>query len=313
MVDKSQSKDALVLSILVVVFIAAYRLLVHYQSHTSALLYIGFPFVVAIAITVFTGELDKTRWINRYRRYTKFSLIVLLASSIALFEGFLCVSMFMPVYFCVVFTVFLLEYFYRWVVGRKRSTLPLHIFPLVIVASSFEGFTPALSFDRYTQVSVTKTISADIEQIKENLKAPISLGDDMPRFLALFPMPYQVQAETLQEGDIHRSDFRYHRWFFTNTHEGHLSIKLAEIGENFIRTEVVEDTSYLANYLTLHGTLIELEALVEGGTQVTLTVSYDRKLDPAWYFAPLERFGVKQTAGYLIDKVIQRRGGSHDG
>jgi hypothetical protein len=33
---------------------------------------------------------------------------------------------------------------------------------------------------------------------------------------------------------------------------------------------------------------------------VTWTLSYRRRLDPAFYFAPLERYGVRLAADYLI-------------
>lgn len=92
-----------------------------------------------------------------------------------------------------------------------------------------------------------------------------------------------------------------------------MDVELTEVADTHIRTTIVKDTSYIANYLTLHGTSIEFEPISATQTRVILTISYDRKLDPAWYFGPLERFGVKQTAGYLIDQVIYRQGESTHG
>lgn len=303
----------LVVILLIAVFSLIVRLLSHYEFDTTALLYVGLPMAIAVAIVLLTGESDSENWKVRYWHNIRTSLIVLLVSSVILFEGFLCVLMFMPIYFGVVLCVFLIELTYRAAKGKRGGTVPIHLLPAILLVSSIEGVTPQLSFDRYNEVSYTRTINVGIEQIKQNLQKPIALGSDMPGFLSLFPMPYDVEAETLTEGDVHRSYFRYHRWFVTNTHEGYMDIKLEEVGASHVRTEIVEDTSYLSNYLTLHGTLIELEAVSDSVTQVTLTISYDRKLDPSWYFGPLERFGVKQTAGYLIDKVIQRDGGSQDG
>lgn len=299
--------------VMITVFSLFVRLLIHYEFDTTALLYVGLPMVIAVAIILFTGESDSQNWKVRYWNHTRTALLVLLVSSAILFEGFLCVLMFMPIYFGVVLCVFLIELLYRAAKGKRGGTLPIHLLPAILLFSAIEGVTPQLSFDRYNEVSSTKTINVSIEQIKENLQKPIALGSNMPGFLSLFPMPYDVVAETLTEGDVHRSYFRYHRWFVTNTHEGYMDIKLAEVGESHLRTEIVEDTSYVSNYLTLHGTLIELESVSDSVTRVTLTISYDRKLDPYWYFGPLERFGVEQTAGYLIDKVIYRAGDSQDG
>jgi hypothetical protein len=46
---------------------------------------------------------------------------------------------------------------------------------------------------------------------------------------------------------------------------------------------------------------------VPGGTEVRWTLRYRRRLDPAWYFAPLERYGVRLAAGYLIETLATPR------
>lgn len=285
------------------------RLLIEYEFHTSALLYVGLPFLIAVVLVALHGDSDRNHWMLSYWRHTRVALIVMLGSSVVLFEGFMCVLMFMPIYFGVVFLVFIFHFLHRLSLGEHGSgTKSVHILPVLLLASSLEGVSPDLSFERYNEVSRTRTITTDIPQIKRNLQKPMSLGDDMPWFLAVFPMPYDVKAGTLSEGDIHRSEFRYHRWFFTNTHEGHMSLRIAEAGESRIRTEFIKDTSYISNYMTLHGTLIELEPVSRDSTRITLTISYSRKLDPAWYFGPLQRYAVGQTAEYLIAKVIHRQG-----
>jgi hypothetical protein len=289
------------------------RLLIHYEFDTTALLYVGVPTLIAFSLISFTKAGDNKSWKMRYWNQLRTSLIIMLGSSVILFEGFLCVVMFMPIYFGIILIAFIIEYIHHAFKDHKNGIAPVHLLPVILLISSLEGVTPQLSFERYNEVSVTKTIDINIQQIKKNLQQPIVLGSDMPGFLSLFPMPYDINAETLTEGDIHRSYFRYHRWFITNTHEGYMDIKLAKVGENYIQTEILEDSSYLSHYLTLHGTLIEMEAVSNIKTRVTLTVSYDRVLDPAWYFGPLERFGVEQTAGYLIDKVIHRAGDTQDG
>ena len=306
-------KDTLIIIGLIAVFSLGFRLLSHYEFHTSALLYIGFPLLISVTLVLFTGKGASQNWKIRYWNHTRSALIVMLASSILLFEGFLCVLMFMPIYFGIMLCVFFIEFIYRSVSDKPGGKVSVHVLPAILAVSSLEGVTPQLSFDRYNEVSSSKTINLSISQIKENLQQPIMLGDDMPTFLSLFPMPYDVEAETLSQGDVHRSYFRYHRWFITNTHEGYIDIQLQEVASNHIRTKVLDDTSYFSNYLTLHGTVIELHPITEDKTRVTLTVSYDRKLDPAWYFHPLERFAVEQTAGYLIEQIIDRQGGVNDG
>ena len=44
-----------------------------------------------------------------------------------------------------------------------------------------------------------------------------------------------------------------------------------------------------------------------GRTEVTWTLHYWRRLDPSWYFGPLERYGVGLAAGYLIETLAAPR------
>lgn len=304
----NRKKYWLIILALITVFSLTFRLLNKYDFHTSSLVYIGLPMLITLILLLSTRPSDRGGWKMKYLYHTRSALIVMLGSSVVLFEGFLCVLMFMPIYFGVVFIVFLVECAYRTTDAKLGKKSPVHILPAVLLFSSLEGVTPSLSFDRYNEVSATKNVNLSTEQIRDNLMTPMLLGDDMPVFLSLFPMPYKVDAETLSEGDVHRSYFKYNRWLVTNTHEGYLDLKLSEVSENLILTEVVENTSYFSHYLDLHGWVIKLEPITDTYTKVTLTASYDRKLDPAWYFGPLERFGIEQTAKYLIEKVIDKDG-----
>ena len=42
-------------------------------------------------------------------------------------------------------------------------------------------------------------------------------------------------------------------------------------------------------------------------TQVTWRIDSERRLDPAWYFAPWQRYAVGLSAEYLIDTVATPR------
>jgi len=66
----------------------------------------------------------------------------------------------------------------------------------------------------------------------------------------------------------------------------------------------IEDTSYISNYLKLHGTEINLEAIGNNETKVSLRIKYHRLLDPVWYFGPLQEYAVGLTAQFLLDEVI---------
>ncbi|PWQ95384.1 hypothetical protein DKW60_14990 [Leucothrix pacifica] len=232
-----------------------------------------------------------------------YSLIIMLASSAILFEGFLCVVMFMPIYFGVIFIVFLIKLAYEH--NKSKSRLHLHVLPLLLFVAALEGISPELSFNRYNAVSATKVVNASIPEVKHNLIQPVELNQERHWFLSLFPMPYQMDAKALEEGDIHTIHYRYHRWFVTNTHEGYTKLKVAEVSDRSIRLEVLDDTSYLATYLNALGTEISMHPLDGGSTEVTLTIKYERLLDPAWYFDPMQKYATKLVGEYLIGVMME--------
>lgn len=291
----------------IILIIGVASLLIHLLLRSSipgsALLYVGIPFLIAVLLTTFTKRIEEPNWKQQYWNALRNSLIIMLGSSIILFEGFLCVVMFMPIYFGILLLVFIATYLFRK--SDKKSTLSAHIIPVLIVLSAFEGTHSDLSFNRYNEVSVTQTIQATPKEIKQNLIRPIDLQQDRNWFLALFPMPYQVDSGTLEAGDIHKIYYRYHRWFVTNTHEGYTLLKIAQVKDNYIRTEFMEDTSYISHYMKLLGTEIHLQPINNTSTEVTLKIQFERKLDPIWYFQPLQRYGVKKTADYLITEMME--------
>ncbi len=294
----------IVLLVIIGVVSLLIRLLIEYDFDRSALLYVGIPFLVAIALLFIETPDFSDNWKRRYLRIIIRSLIVMLGSSIILFEGFVCVVMFMPIYFFIVFLMFLLEAFRRYCNGKNHSKHYVHILPALILVSATEGIVPELSFEREYEVTREKVISANIEDIKQQLIQPIELNKSRHWLLTLFPMPYDIAAQSLKAGDIHTINFRYHRWFVTNTHEGHMKLEISEVDDYAIRTRFIEDTSYISNYLKLHGTEIKLIPMENNQTKVSLKIKYHRFLDPVWYFGPLQEYAVGESANFLLDEVI---------
>ncbi len=280
------------------------RLLTEYDFDRSALLYVGIPYLVAIILLFIEPLETKKNWKRRYLNLIILSLIIMLGSSVVLFEGFVCVVMFMPIYFSILLLMFLIEAIKRYRGTKHQGKTYVQVLPTLILLSAFEGVTPELSFEREYVVEVNKVIPARIDEIKLKLKQPIELNKSRHWILSIFPMPYQIEAESLEPGDVHNINFRYHRWFVTNTHEGSMALEISEVEDNYIRTSFLEDTSYISNYLKLHGTEIFFDSLSDSETKVTLKISYQRFLDPVWYFGPLQEYAVGKTAQFLLDEVI---------
>ena len=298
-----KSTNFMVFCIFVVISIALH-LILRSDIQGSAFLYVGIPTVIAGLLILTDSKQSNQNWTNKFGRLVKYSLIIMLASSAVLFEGFLCVVMFMPIYFGVILIIFLITLMYKH--NKSKSRMHLHILPLLVVVASLEGTHPDLSFNRYNEVTSSKVVNMSVAQVKQNLIKPVELDQNRHWFLALFPMPYEFNAEALAEGDVHTVRYRYHRWFVTNTHEGYTKLKVSEVSDQRIRMQVVEDTSYTSNYINAHGTEIGLKPIDAQTTEVTLTVKYDRILDPAWYFDPLQSYAAGLLGEYLIGVMIER-------
>jgi len=267
----------------------------------SALLYMLIPYGVSLLIAAMRSDAIADTDGKKYFRHMATALLVFLATSIVLREGFVCVIFFFPIYFIIV----TLAYAFRSSAGDETKLRSV-VVPVFIVLFSLEGTSNFLSLERSSSVRVSKVSSLSVDEIKANLAMPFDLDKRRHWMLSVFPMPYHIEAGSLNTGDIHKIKTRYHRWFFTNTHEGEAQLLIAHVGPRAIRTKLLNDTTYFSSYLKLHGTKIEFQPIETGGTEITLQIDFDRKLDPAWYFQPVQKFGVSKMAEFLISEVMIR-------
>ena len=291
----------------VLVFPAAIgvALLARWGLEASALLYIGVPCTLAFAITLLRPPRPDQLWWHQYRELSVISLIIFLASSIVLNEGFICIVFFLPIYFLVVSIVFLCHR--SRVNGKRRSSKTIvSVLPLLILVSALEGTTDSLSLERATYATATRIADRTPDQVMRNLTRPIDLNKKRNWLLSVFPMPHRIDAGSLDPGDVHYVHTRYHRWFVTNTHEGELHLQILDVTPTEVRTRIIHDTTFYSTYLTQLGTRITLKKIAPGQTEITLRIDYRRNLDPAWYFHPLQKFAMRQMAGFFIEEVMIR-------
>jgi len=292
---------------LIGVFSLLIRYLLDSQWGNAALLYVAVPFLVSFALFRFTGRPKKGTVFRRFLAHMRDATIIMLATSAILFEGFICVLMFMPIYYAVVCIYFAAEAFEaRYKARKDRSRLRASVVPVLIAFLSIEGLTPSTSFERENTVTRTMVINGSIDAIKANIAAPIDLPPRRNWFLSIFPNPVEVKAGSLEAGDVHTLKFVYKRWFYTNVHEGDFHLRIDEVSDRHIRTSVQKNTSYLAKYLRLKGTEIKFIPVGETQTRVELSLHYDRLLDPAWYFGPMQRYAIEESGDYLLETVIAR-------
>jgi hypothetical protein len=299
--------------LIVVLLICAASLLIRglldSRFGSGTMLYIAIPYGLSIALFGLTQQSGKESAKMRFWNHIRLSTIIFLASSAILFEGFLCVLMFMPIYYLFVTLAFLAA-----LLAEKRAKKPhsisdvfrSHAITGVVLVLLSEGLLPITTVARSEQVVFSAYTSQTISQLKSNMAKPIQFSEKRHWFLKLFPLPDEVQAGSLAEGDVHRLHYTYRKWFFTNFHKGEMKLLISEVSERRIRTKLIKDDSYLSHYMKIDGTEINLTPLQSGGTKVALTVSYQRRLDPAWYFGPMQALATKQSAKYFLENIIIR-------
>ena len=278
---------------LVVVSIAYRVLVVHHLEHTS-LVFIGLPALAAITLL-------HTRPQTAIGTVNKVIAILLCLSGILFGEGLICILMAAPIFFLVGTVVGIVIGKLR---GRGSSDDPgsgkwRGIVTLAILPMSIEGVIPSLAFDRQERVMASRVIEASPNDVRTALARAPRFDRELPRFFRLgFPTPAHTSGSGLRVGDERRVIFEHGQH-----HNGALVMRVASADSASVRFALAADSSYITHWLSWEDAVVRWEPAGEGRTRVTWTLSYRRRLDPAWYFAPLERYGVGLAAGYLIETL----------
>lgn len=296
--------------IMVAVYSVGARLLQGMSLAHSGLLYVALPFVMALAMLLVPK--------SPYRGFSglmRASVIILLGSSAVLHEGFLCVLFLAPIYFLTIGVAYLLYRLWRrWRQHRSRLQVSVLTMPVLamVLLSSVEGVTPATTVNRTQSVQASMDVPLSASEVRERLLKPRLLPVSSDWLLRLFPMPYRIDAPGVEVGAEHEVFFEYRRWIVTNIKRGSIRLRLDQVDDHHIIVRVLADSSYLSTYLGLQQSRMDMLPLPDGGTRVWLTVRYERRLDPAWYFQPMQRY-VMQAMGMHILHHHLNEDSRHDG
>ncbi len=305
--DDSATKWIITVS-LIGVFVLSARFLMYTDQFHTGLLYIAVPYGLSLLLYYFTPYKKAETWKRRFWNNLRSCLIVILASSIFLMEGYVCVIMAMPLF--VIIILFSLFTTFIWNTYGKKSPKS-YLLPAMMIMASLEGTTPEFTFNRYNEVSYSQVVDLNAQTIIKKIESPIQFHGNRHWILTVFPMPSYVGTVDLVKGHIRQYDFVYHRWFVTNTKVGSLDVIFEKVSDMHIKTRI-KDNSYIKGYMTLHGTEFILDPINDNQTKVTLTVSFDRTLDPIWYYQPLERFAVKKGIKYFLNEVLNKNNVEQD-
>jgi hypothetical protein len=145
---------------------------------------------------------------------------------------------------------------------------------------------------------VTHVISAPAAEIRQALAGPPDIATPLPRFLRLgFPRPIAVSGSGLAVGAIRTIHFTGAE----GDPPGDLTLRVANANDSEVLFIATRDTSKLTQWILWQSSSVHWQPVDATHTRVTWQTTFERQLDPWWYFTPWERYAVRKSTEYLLD------------
>lgn len=306
----SKAQKQLIGFILVLAVVnVAYRIVYASGASQTAALYVGVPTLLAIGLALLPRSRSATGML------LKGSALALLIACIVLPEGLLCLLFAAPLVALIAVIVGALIDRARRRERRQGPTLTAVSLPLLLL--SLEGVvgTPFVSHDT---AGATITVAASPAEVRAALSATPRFETDLPPFLRLgFNHPVAATGSGVEAGDGRAIAFT------GGTHDDHplrllglggardvehrstMHLTVVESGPGRVVFRVDHDTTMLARWAELDRAVVVWEPIDGATTRVTWRLEYERLLYPTAYFAPLQRFGMDEAAGYLLEAAVR--------
>lgn len=270
----------------------------------SAALYVGIPTLLALGLVALPRSKSATGAI--FKGLTA----ALLVSAILLGEGSLCILLSAPIFYAAGGMIGSSEDRRKSSAGQRDKDSGVYRTALVATLLgllALEGTHPSLSFNRLHTVSVTRTIPASAAAVEAALSESPQFDTAMPAFFRLgFPDPVRATGSGLEIGDrrtVYLRDGSMYFWSDKRT-DGEVVFEVVERRPGYVRFAPIQDDSAVAKWLDWTRSEVRWSARPDGMTEVTWSLGYRRKLDPVWYFGPMQYYAASLAAGVLIDSVV---------
>jgi hypothetical protein len=272
-----------------------YRLLVFTEKEQTALMFIGLPTVLALLLCA--APPTKTITGSIMKGITLFLLML----AILLIEGFICILMAAPFFYSIGFIIGIFADKAR----AKNHISRFHCAVVgVILLCSLEGINERFSFNRDEVIEVSYVHTGTLEETTAALaRGPSFDWWELPTYLKMgFPYPQRIQGDGLQVGDRWQIDFAG-----GEGKPGSLLAQVTQAEAGHYVVQKITDGSHISHWMEWEQAEWFLEEQSDGMTKVRLRMSYRRLLDPAWYFGPVQRYGVRLAGEYFLEQTFGDR------
>lgn len=252
----------------------------------AAVLFVGLPALLALAIAL----LPPAR--SLHGAIASITAFVLLLASILMQEGAICVLLSAPLVFAVTHSVAALT---RRLERRQQTAFLL---PLVVLLS-LEGIVPGLRIAPLQTVEATAVVAAAPDTVAARLERGPDLADaHRPLLLRTgMPVPEHAEGDGLDVGDRWEFDYR----------GSPIVTEVVSSTDGAVDFALVHDGSKTARWLTWEHASLRWTELPDGDTEVAISITFERGLDPSWWFGPVESGFVSAAAEYLLDGLVDDR------
>jgi hypothetical protein len=145
-------------------------------------------------------------------------------------------------------------------------------------------------------VEVTRVVNAPAGAVEQALAESAHVQLAVPAWIRIFPRPLKAWGSGLKVGDMRTITFAGAE----GQAPGDLRVVVTARAPGLVCTQAVSDGSKLTQWASWRTSEVRWRALDAGRTEVTWRITFERQLDPAWYFVPLERVAVHEAAAYMI-------------
>lgn len=177
----------------------------------------------------------------------------------------------------------------------------------VLIAMSLEGVPQGYRFDGRSAAQSSAVIAQPPEVVWQTMQTSTSAEFPIPNILRNFPRPVEV---AIDEGTVLGAN-RVVR-FEGREGAGEMSLRVVEQSETHATFKVLSDTSPIADWIGFEDITYRVVP-VAGGSELTVSLRFERKLAPAIVFEPMMRGASKLAMGVLAQDVKERAEAARDG